>query len=379
MNTAVSATVIGLVHVKPIYAIGAQFSRWGGLIAMNRLAPLLAFPLLALFGCSQPPPVAAPAAAELARAAPALPAYLPRYDHIVIVVEENKDFAQIIGNPAAPYLNRLAAEGVLLTRMFGEEHNSEGNYFWLFSGSNHDVGFKDQVPRVKFASNNLGAALIAKGLSFKGYAQSLPAIGADIDVTPPGCHYPCLYGRKHVPWISFSNVPDGPTPDTSSNLRFADFPADYNLLPTVAFVIPDQDHDMHNGTVQDSVPAGDRWLAQNLDRYYRWAKTHNSLLIVTWDENDNVTNYLGLTDPAVVENGSPQRRVAQNRIATIISGAHIKPGFVEPTAATHVTLLRTIEAMYGLARSGAQQPYAVRAGISDDAILTGLFEPAGPR
>src|ERR1700716_3381204 len=122
---------------------------------MKRLAPCLVLLLVALCGCSQPPPVAGPAPAELARAAPAWPAYLPRYDHIVIVVEENKDFAQIIGNPAAPYLNRLAAEGVLLARMFGEEHNSEGNYFWLFSGSNHDVGFKDQVPRVKFASNNL--------------------------------------------------------------------------------------------------------------------------------------------------------------------------------------------------------------------------------
>src|SRR5438874_3965318 len=312
---------------------------------MNRQAPLLTLLLLALFGCGQPPPappVAVPAA-TMVRAAPIWPRGLPRYDHVVIVVEENKDFGQIIGNPAAPYLNRLAAEGALLTRMFGEEHNSEGNYFWLFSGDNHNVGFNDKVPTVKFTDSNLGAALIAKGLSFKGYSQSLPAIGSEIDATPPGCHYPCLYGRKHVPWITFANVPNGPTPETSSNLRFVDFPADYNLLPTVAFVIPDQEHDMHNGKPQDSVPAGDRWLAQNLDRYYQWAKTHNSLLIVTFDENDNLAEgYLGLTDPAVVQDGSPQRRVAQNRIATVIAGAHVKPGFVEPTAATHVTLLRTI-------------------------------------
>src|SRR5207248_2836924 len=146
------------------------------------------------------------------------PAGLPVYDHVVIVVEENKDYEQIISNPAAPYLNRLAGEGALLTHMFGEEHNSEGNYFWLFSGDNHGVGFKDKVPTVKFGDGNLGTALLGRGLSFKGYSQSLPAIGSDIDVTPPGCHYPCLYGRKHVPWISFANVPDGPTPDTSSNL-----------------------------------------------------------------------------------------------------------------------------------------------------------------
>jgi acid phosphatase len=134
---------------------------------------------------------------------------------------------------------------------------------------------------------------------------------------------------------------------------------------------------MHNGKPQDSVPSGDRWLAQNLDRYYQWAKTHNSLLIVTFDENDNLAvNYRGLTDPAAAQDGSQQRRVAQNRIATILAGAHVKPGYREASPSTHVNLLRTLEAMYGLPRSGAQQPYAARAGISDDAILTGAFQPA---
>jgi phosphatidylinositol-3-phosphatase len=75
------------------------------------------------------------------------PAGLPVYDHIVIVVEENKDYDQIIDNPAAPYINdTLCAEGASLTQMFGEEHNSQGNYFWLFSGSNHNIGFRDVVP-----------------------------------------------------------------------------------------------------------------------------------------------------------------------------------------------------------------------------------------
>jgi acid phosphatase len=331
---------------------------------MSHPAPLLALLLLALFGC--------------APTAPFCPAGLPVYDHIVIVVEENKGYEQIIGNPAAPYLNRLAAEGALLTHMYGEEHNSEGNYFWLFSGDNQHVGFDDKIPPVKFTSNNLGAALLAKGLSFKGYSEALPAIGSEVDVTPPGCHYPCLYGRKHVPWISFTDVPNGPTLDTSSNLRFADFPVDYGQLPTVAFVIPDQERDMHNGKPQDSVPAGDRWLAENLDRYYQWAKTHNSILIVTFDENDNfATNLRGLTDPAVVQDGSAQARAAQNRIATIIAGAHIRPGYQAHMMVNHVTLLRTIEAMYGLSRAGHQQPNAARAGISDDAILTDIFASAG--
>jgi hypothetical protein len=48
--------------------------------------------------------------------------------------------------------------------MFAEEHNSEGNYFWLFSVSNQNVGFHDKVPHSKFETSNLGRQLIIKGL-----------------------------------------------------------------------------------------------------------------------------------------------------------------------------------------------------------------------
>ena len=70
------------------------------------------------------------------------PVGLPVYDHVVLVVEENKDYDQIIDNPKAPYINlTLREEGANFTQMFGEEHKSQGNYFWLFSGSNQNVGF----------------------------------------------------------------------------------------------------------------------------------------------------------------------------------------------------------------------------------------------
>jgi phosphatidylinositol-3-phosphatase len=298
----------------------------------------------------------------------------PRYDHVVVVVEENKDFDQIIGNRASPYLNALAAEGTILTQMFAEEHDSQGNYFWLFSGDNQNVGFEDKVPALKFTTVNLGAALITGGHTFKGYTQSLPAIGSDVGAAPWGCIYRCLYGRKHVPWISFANVPDGTTIETSSNLRLADFPTDYTRLPTVSFVIPDMEHDMHNGAPKHSIPAGDAWLRRNIDSYYQWAKMHNSLLIITFDENDDKSGYKGLTDPAISPNHDQRRRDLQNRIATIFAGAHVKAGYADSERLTHVNLLRTIEAIYGLPKEGAQQPNALRAGIADGATAVDAFE-----
>jgi phosphatidylinositol-3-phosphatase len=298
----------------------------------------------------------------MARRAPAAGgANLPVYDHIVIVIEENKDYQQIVGSAAAPYINgTLKSEGASLTQMYAEEHHSEGNYFWLFSGSNQQVGFRDDIPRKSFSTSNLGQQLIAAGLTFKGYSEDLPVIGSKVSGFG-------LYARKHVPWVAFSNLPDGTTATDSSNLRFQDFPLDYTRLPTVAFVIPNLINDMHNASRPSAVATGDTWLREHMDRYYQWSKTHNSLLILTFDENAH--GPAGPTDPAAREEDD------KNRIATIFAGAHIKHGdYPEGKGVTHVNLLRTLEAMYKLPKSGAQYKAALAAGISDDYVITDIFE-----
>jgi hypothetical protein len=63
--------------------------------------------------------------------------------------------------------------------------------------------------------------------------------------------------------------PTAPTVESSSNLRFADFPTDYATLPRVAFVIPNLNHDMHNGKraatskVQEASCALSAWTSEN--------------------------------------------------------------------------------------------------------------------
>jgi len=132
---------------------------------------------------------------------------------------------------------------------------------------------------------------------------------------------------------------------------------------------------MHNPP--DDPPAGvsrgDAWLRANLDAYYQWAKTHNSLLILTFDENNDRGKYQGLTNPLVAPTGEFQADL-QNRIVTIFAGARVKPGdYGEGSGVTHVNVLRTLEAMYGLPRSGAQQPNAAGGGIADDFLITDVF------
>ncbi len=293
---------------------------------------------------------------------------LPKYSHVVIVIEENKYYSRVVRSKDAPYINDvLVKQGANLTRMFAEEHNSEGNYFWIFSGSEQNVGHHDVIPTHRnnpdypFMTANLGEQLIKAGYTFKGYSESLPSMGDRIPRTS-------LYARKHVPWISFGNLPDGETAATSSSLQFKQFPGDFNKLPTVSIVIPNLIDDMHSGKQSLRVKDGDTWLKDKLGKYYEWAKTHNSLLIVTWDENSDWSHFNGLTNPA------SKQRDSRNRIPTVIAGAHIRHGnYPEGKGVTHINILRTIEAIYGLPEAGRQQKYAARYGISNDFVIHDIF------
>lgn len=246
-----------------------------------------------------------------ASAALAAKTTVPTPDHVVIVLEENHSYSDIIGSPQAPYINALAQSGALFTNSHAIEHPSEPNYLDLFSGANQGI-HDDSCPHT-FTVDNEGSELIAAHLSFAGYSEGLPAKGSQV------CTYG-KYARKHAPWTNFSNLP------ANTNLPYTKFPKKFDKLPTVSWVIPNLDDDMHDGTIQQ----GDTWLQNNLSAYVAWAQAHNSLLIVTWDEDD----------------GSQS-----NQIATIFVGPMVKPGQYGESI-THYTLLRTIEAMYGLTPLG---------------------------
>jgi hypothetical protein len=232
-----------------------------------------------------------------------------------------------------------------------------GNYFWLFSGSDQRVGFEDDIPKKKLTTSNLGQQLIARGLSFKGYAEDLPAIGAE-DVRTP------RYARKHVPWVSFANVPNGKTAESSSKFRCEDFPSDFSKLPTVSFVVPNLFNDMHSGKSSSLIKTDDLWLPEPRD-YYRWAKDHNNLLIVTFDENDDSSDFAGLTDPRSTDHS------IKNRIVTVFAG---EGRSVSRTQRHHPRQHPANDRSHGLApKSGARQEHVVGAGSSDDFIITDVF------
>ncbi|MFD4943409.1 alkaline phosphatase family protein [Streptomyces sp. NPDC058239] len=236
---------------------------------------------------------------------------LPAPDHVVVVVMENHAYTQVIGASGAPYINNtLKAGGAGLTQSFGLTHPSEPNYYMLFSGSNQGRTDDSCVGVGSLSAPNLASELIAAGKSWASYNETLPSQGSTVCSSGD-------YAQKHNPWFGFSNVP------TSAAKTMTQFPADFTALPKVSFVVPNLCSDMHDC----SVSTGDTWIKNKLGAYADWAKTHNSLLVVTFDEDNKLSG---------------------NRIPTVFYGQHVTPGSSSGATYNHYNVLRTLEDLAGL-------------------------------
>jgi acid phosphatase len=272
---------------------------------------VLATALIAVTACGAP----AGPTADPDSTGPVIPstgAGLPRPAHVLVVIFENKSASEVIDSSAAPYLTSLAARGAEYVRAHGIAHPSQPNYLALFSGSTHGIT-SDSCAVTLPHRPNLAGQLRAAGRSFVGYAESLPAPGYS------GCKAGD-YARKHAPWVDFPDLPAG------LGQPFSRFPSAFGSLPTVAFVVPNLCNDMHDCPVH----TGDRWARLHLAPYVAWARGHDSLLIVTFDEDDGTKS---------------------NLIPTLLVGPMVRPGAYRQLI-DHYNVLRTIEDMYGLAALG---------------------------
>jgi phosphatidylinositol-3-phosphatase len=250
---------------------------------------------------------------------------LPRPDHVVVVIEENRSYGQIMDKRNInSYIHALAKRGVLFTQSYGVTHPSQPNYLALFSGATH--GITNNACPNTFDSDNLATRLLDSGLSFASFSESLPEVGDDTCVSG-------AYHRKHNPASNWQ----GTRLAAELNKRFVDFPQDYSKLPTISFVIPDQDNDMHDGSFE----VADDWLKTRIAPYVDWAMEHNSLLILTWDED---------------------HYQADNHIVTILVGPMVKEG-KSAQRINHYSVLRTILDFYGLPALGESRDVEAINGV----------------
>jgi phosphatidylinositol-3-phosphatase len=274
--------------------------------------------LLAGLGQRRADPVAAAGhlTASGGRAARSAPA------HVILVVEENHEFGQVIGSRQAPFLNRLAATGTLLTRYYAVGHPSLPNYLALIGGDT--FGIRRDCTTCRLRATNLVDQLERAGISWKAYYQDLPAPGAEVTRA-------AAYTVEVDPFVFFDDIRASPA-RRQRVVPLGQLDADLaaGRLPQFAVVAPDLRHDMHSG----SVAVADRFLRGLYDRLSASPAWPETRLVVTFDE--------GTTRRGV------DGRSGGGKVATIVAGAGVPAGVRDERPYDHYSLLRSIERLYGL-------------------------------
>lgn len=303
---------------------------------------------------------------------------IPAYSHIVVIVEENKDFSQVMDPAIAPNIARLARENGSAENFFGEVHPSEANYLAMLGGDTFGIHDDDAfyctpgfvaahcdhaaepgyVPHT-IDGPHLGDQLRAKGLTWKGYFESLPAPGSLTVVSGDkrvgeGAGLDALYASKHSGFVNFRDVQTDP--DRASLLvGFDQLDADVKTgnLPSFALVVPNQCNEMHglsgqgvpadcdHGHVEQLIRRGDRVIGElvgKLEATAGWKSRDNMAIVITFDEGSGGSR----GGCCSVTPGAPSN-YGGGHIPTVVITNHGPRGMRDPTPYNHYSLLRTIE------------------------------------
>jgi hypothetical protein len=327
------------------------------------------------------------AAVLLTLAAPAVRAAglegVPRYDHVVVIVEENKDYAQILDPAAAPNIAGLAAAYGNATQFYAEVHPSEANYVALLGGDTFGIhdddayycraasaqpfcagaaepGYADHTVK----TGHLGDQLTKAGLSWKGYYESLPKAGSgDVVASDPkfdnGTRKTALYASKHSGFMNFASVQGDPR-RAERIVGFDQLERDLaaDALPAFALVVPNQCNDMHGlhgegvpfdcdgANRADLIRRGDAFageLVRRIQASPAWKSAGNMAIVITFDEGAGKSREgcCGVTPGAASNFGG-------GHIPTIVITNHGPRKLGDPTPYSHYSLLRTIEDAFGI-------------------------------
>lgn len=247
-----------------------------------------------------------------------VPAGQPNFAHVILVVEENHSYSDVMGNSSMPYFNSLASQYGTAAQYFANAHPSLPNYLVLTTGATEtfDDNFSGTI-----TDDNVVRELVNAGKSWKSYAESIPSpgyLGGDTG----------SYLRHHNPFTYLSDVQNDST-QAANIVPFTQFAADLsnNALPQYSFIVPDSTDDAHDGTLAQA----DSWLQSNITPLLTNPAFQNGLLIITFDEGDQ----------SDVDHGG-------GHVATLIISSQAKKGYQSQTVYQHQSTLRLILTSLGV-------------------------------
>ena len=276
-------------------------------------------------------------------AAPTLKApvsQVPAFDHVFVVMMENTNYSEVIGDTTdAPFINSLAGQGTLLDNHSGVYHPSDENYLAIAGGDTFVHG-AIYYPNIKVTAAHIGDELEAAGKTWKAYEQGM---GTPCNTSN---NHDSYYEPDDAPFINFTDI-------SSNTMRCAQHLFDTTQLttdlqsaattPNFAWIAADDYYDGEasgNGSAA-SLKVQDGWLQQTLQPIFKspaWT-TQRSLLVLTWDESASSSG---------------------NHIATLLLGSQglVGAGKVSSASYNHYSIGRTIEAALGLGALTANDQYA---------------------
>jgi len=269
-----------------------------------------------------------------------------QHSFVVIVMEENHSYEQVIGNSSAPYLNGLAQQGALATQYYADAHPSIGNYFALTTGALQTADNNFPGP---LSADNLARELVASGKTWKVYAEDLPSVGY-LGTTIGN------YIKHHNPFAYFSDIVSNPS-QAANIVPFTQWMSDVNAgaLPDFAFVIPNSTDDGHScltGTTcsdNELLTRADQWLKTSVAPLLASTRFQSSgLLLIVFDESNT----------ADIRNGG-------GRVPLIAFGPRAKSGTQSTAMYKHENTLKSVCTVLAVpACPGA----AASMGAEDDLI-----------
>lgn len=250
----------------------------------------------------------------------------PHPPRVAVVVLENRSYEQVIGSRKAPYVNRLARRYALATRYYAITHPSLPNYIALTGGSVFEI--HKNCASCDAPGPNIVSQLDAANLSWKAYFEELDSSRRPGTVTQQ-------YNPHYNPFVYYERV-RGTQRDRSRVVGFDTLRSDLSgrRLPSFTWIAPGVLHDGHNS----SLAQADRYAARLIPSVLR-ALGRDGVLYLTWDEGTS-------SDRRGTGGG------AGGRVALIAAGGGARRKTRTAVRANHYSLLRTIEAGFGLRALG---------------------------
>jgi phosphatidylinositol-3-phosphatase len=251
------------------------------------------------------------------------PTVVPDRPRIAVLVLENKEYDDVVGNEKAPYFNKLARSSALATSFYAITHPSLPNYLAMLSGRRYDVG---DCTDCHFDARTIVDQFEEKDISWKAYIEGFP--GNCSSVPSKG-----RYAKKHNPFVYFDDIVSNParcakivpTTQLTTDIK-------RDALPSFVWITPDMCNDSHDCSFE----VADKYLARVVPGLVK-ALGDRGVLVVTFDEGRTKDGCCKLA--------------AGGHIATIVTGPGARPGKYREQLDLY-SLLRLIEDRWGLGRLG---------------------------